>query len=43
MCPDGVAAGDVIYLQYGDDEIEVIVPEGVVPGDEFEVTISPQG
>ena len=38
-CPEGVSAGDVIYLQYDDQEIEVTVPEGVEPGDEFEVNI----
>jgi hypothetical protein len=39
VCPDGVKAGDTIYLQYGDDEIEVVVPKGISPGDEFEVNL----
>ena len=39
VCPDGVKAGDTIYLQYGDDEIELVVPEGISPGDEFEVNL----
>ena len=38
-CPDGVSAGDVIYLQFDGQEIEVTVPEGVEPGDEFDVEV----
>ena len=40
VCPDGVRAGDTIFLQYGADEIEVVVPEGIGPGDEFEVNLA---
>ena len=38
-CPEGVAAGDTLFLQYNDDEIEVTVPEGIGPGDDFEVSV----
>ena len=38
-CPEGVSAGDVIYLQFDGQEIEVTVPEGVEPGDEFDVEV----
>ena len=38
-CPEGVSAGDTLFLQYNDDEIEVTVPEGIGPGDDFEVSV----
>ena len=43
VCPDGVKAGDTIYLQYGDDEIEVVVPEGIMPGASFAVQLAGGG
>ena len=39
-CPEGVSAGDIIYVQYGEEEVEVTVPDGVAAGDEFEVNIN---
>ena len=38
-CPEGVGPGDVIYLQYDNEEIEVKIPGGVQAGDEFEVNL----
>ena len=40
VCPEGVSAGDMLYVSTPDgDEVEVAVPEGVGPGDEFEVQL----
>ena len=40
VCPEGVSAGDLLYVSTPDgDEVEVAVPEGVGPGDEFEVQL----
>jgi hypothetical protein len=40
VCPPGVAPGDFIYLTALDgQELEVAVPDGVQPGDEFELSL----
>jgi DnaJ-class molecular chaperone len=39
-CPAGVTVGDSIFVETGDGEIEVTIPEGVEPGDEFDVVLS---
>ena len=40
ICPEGVAAGDALYIQTPEGhEITTTVPEGVEPGDEFEVSL----
>jgi|TARA_B110000971_G_scaffold13575_2_gene12619 hypothetical protein len=37
-CPDGVSEGDLLYVNTpGGREITVEVPEGIGPGDDFEV------
>lgn len=39
-CPDGVSAGDLLYVNTPDGrEITVEVPEGIGPGDDFEVYV----
>ena len=43
-CPEGVAPGDTITIDLGEGEVEIAVPDGVGPGDEFEVFAAlPQG
>ena len=38
VCPDDVSPGDALSIQTEDgDELEIIVPEGVEAGEEFEV------
>ena len=39
-CPAGVTVGDSIFVETGDSEIEVTIPERVEPGDEFDVVLS---
>ena len=38
-CPDGCTGGDaiVVMTSWG-EEVEIVVPEGIAPGDEFEVS-----
>ena len=44
LCPDGVSAGDALFVQTPDGvEITTEVPEGVAPGMEFVVDISKLG
>ena len=39
-CPEGVSAGDLLYVQTPDGrEVSVEVPDGIGPGDEFEVYV----
>ena len=39
-CPEGIAAGDTLYVQTPDmEEIEIAVPDGVGPGEEFDVEL----
>ena len=41
ICPEGVAAGDALYIQTPEGhEITTTVPEGVEPGDEFDVSLA---
>jgi DnaJ-class molecular chaperone len=39
-CPEASLAGDSIFVQTDDGEIEVTIPEGVEPGEEFDLEIS---
>jgi hypothetical protein len=39
-CPDGVGPGDTIQLDTPNGHIDVEIPEGLEPGDEFDVEIS---
>ena len=38
-CPAGVHGGETIAVDLGDDEIEVVVPEGLGPGDEWDIEL----
>jgi hypothetical protein len=38
-CPEGVGSGETIAIQYEQHAFDVQVPDGVTPGDEFEVQI----
>ena len=39
-CPEGVRCGEVVLVETADgEEVEVIVPAGVQPGDEFEIEL----
>ena len=41
VCPDGCEVGDVIVIATEDGmEMEIAIPEGVAPGDAFNVTIA---
>ena len=41
VCPDGTVAGDTLYITTPDgEEVEIVVPEGVEPGDDFELDLS---
>jgi hypothetical protein len=35
VCPDGVGAGDRLTVEAGGVEVEVVVPLGAAPGEEF--------
>ena len=35
VCPDGVGAGDRLTVEAGGVEVEVVVPPGAAPGEEF--------
>lgn len=37
VCPPGLGAGDLVLVDFEGAEVEVIVPDGVAAGDEFEV------
>jgi hypothetical protein len=37
VCPPGLGAGDLVLVDFEGAELEVIVPDGVAAGDEFEV------
>jgi hypothetical protein len=42
-CPDGVSAGDLVsFMTDGGVELEVQVPDGIQPGEDFEVEVQPQ-
>ena len=43
VCPEDCDAGDVITVQTEDGEIEIEVPEGVQPGEAFEVQVAVEG
>ena len=39
-CPEGVESGDNILIDTPDgDELEIVVPDGVSAGDDFEVNL----
>jgi hypothetical protein len=38
-CPLGMGPGSLIVVEWAGGEIEVEVPEGVAPGDEFEIEL----
>ena len=41
VCPEGMGAGDSLHIQTpAGDEIEIAIPEGVLPGEEFEISLA---
>ena len=41
VCPEGCGAGDTISLATAAGDVEIVVPDGVEAGQEFEVTLGP--
>jgi hypothetical protein len=39
VCPDGVAAGELLNIEHDGATLEVTVPEGCGPGDTFHVEL----
>ena len=40
VCPDGVAAGELLNIEHDSTTLEVAVPEGCAPGDTFHVELA---
>ena len=40
VCPDGVAAGELLNIEHDGATLEVTVPEGCGPGDTFHVELA---
>jgi hypothetical protein len=40
VCPDGVAAGELLNIEHDGATLEVAVPEGCAPGDTFHVELA---
>jgi len=40
VCPDGVAAGEILNIEHDNATLEVAVPEGCAPGDMFHVELA---
>merc|ERR1719440_307102 len=42
MCPEGMGSGSTLLLQLDDGrKLNVVVPEGVSPGEQFKVMVEP--
>ena len=39
VCPEGCNEGDTITVDTDDAEIDIVIPAGVVPGDEFDIEL----
>ena len=40
VCPDGVAAGELLNIEHDGTTLEVAVPEGCAPGDTFHIELA---